>query len=72
MFSPLVELIIAITICVEVVSEYLINFRSNDFIEDIVNLQEIINYIAVEGFEVEQVDLDCKDFEIIDERILLY
>ena len=51
---------------------HLINFRSNDFIEDIVSLQEIINYIAVEGFEVEQVDIDCRDFEIIEERILLY
>ena len=51
---------------------HLINFRSNDFIEDIVSLQEVINYIAVEGFEVEQVNIDCRDFEIIEERILLY
>lgn len=51
---------------------HLINFRSNDFLEDIISLQELITYIAVEGFEIEEVQLDIKDFEIIDERILLY
>ena len=51
---------------------HLINFRSNDFIEDIVNLEELITYVAVEGFELESVTLDSRDFEIIEDRILLY
>ena len=51
---------------------HLINFRSNDLIEDVVNLQELITYVAVEGYDLEDIVLDCKDFEIIEDRVLIY
>ena len=51
---------------------HLINFRSNDFIEDVVTLEELIKYVAIEGFELEEVTLEPRDFEVVEERILLF
>lgn len=51
---------------------HLINFRSNDLIEDVVTVQELVDYIDTEGFDLQTVKLDCKDFEIVEDRVLLY
>ena len=51
---------------------HLINFRSNDLIEDVVTVQELVDYISTEGFDLQTVKLDCKDFEIVEDRVLLY
>ena len=51
---------------------HLIHFDLNGMLEDVVNLQELLDYVELEGLYTKEVTLDSKEFEFTEDRILLF
>ena len=51
---------------------HFINFNSNDYLEDVVNLQELLDYVDEEGFDPSVIEIDGVHFEITENKILLF
>lgn len=51
---------------------HLINFGSNDYLDDVVNIQELTSYVEDEGLLLNEVVIQTKHFEIVDNKVLLF
>lgn len=51
---------------------HFINFNSNDYLNDVVNLQELVDYVDEEGLDLSTIEIECIDFEVTENKILLF
>ena len=51
---------------------HLIHFDLNGMLEDVVTLQELLDYVELDGLNTREVTLDSKEFEFTENRILLF
>lgn len=51
---------------------HLINFNSNDYLDDVVTVQELSTFIEEEGILVTEATLQVDHFELVENKVLLF